>query len=58
MLELPARPPISRLIDAVSRAIHAGDADDRVHFHAGDHGRPYVCENPRCEGPALGSARS
>jgi hypothetical protein len=57
MLELLARPPITRLIDAVSRAIHADDAD-RVHFHAGEHGRPYVCENPRCEGPALGSARS
>ena len=24
-----------------------------VHFHSGNHGRPYVCENPRCESPAL-----
>jgi hypothetical protein len=28
-----------------------------VHFHAGDDGRPYVCENARCTSPALGSAQ-
>jgi hypothetical protein len=56
MLERP-RPPITRLIDAIVRTVHSDDADDRVHFHAGDHGRPYVCEDPRCQGPALGIAR-
>jgi hypothetical protein len=24
-----------------------------VHFHAGDDGRPYVCEDPRCSSPSL-----
>ena len=28
-------------------------ADEPVHFHAGDHGRPYVCEDPRCSSPSL-----
>lgn len=23
------------------------------HFHAGDHGRAYVCENPRCTAPGV-----
>src|SRR4051794_3441051 len=26
---------------------------ESVHFHAGDHGRPYLCENPHCSSPAL-----
>ncbi len=42
-----------RLLLAVTRALHADHADERVHFHAGDHGRPYVCEDRRCSSPSL-----
>jgi hypothetical protein len=43
-----------RLLHAVSRALHANHADkEHVHFHAGDHGRPYVCEDRRCNSPNL-----
>jgi hypothetical protein len=43
-----------RLLHAVSRALNADDAyGEHVHFHAGDHGRPYVCENRRCSSPSL-----
>jgi hypothetical protein len=43
-----------RLLRAVTRALHANDADsEHVHFHAGDHGRPYVCEDRRCKSPSL-----
>jgi phosphopantetheinyl transferase len=42
-----------RLLAAVTRA-HAREGDgERVHFHAGDHGRPYVCEERRCNSPRL-----
>lgn len=39
---------------AVTRALRP---NERVHFHAGDHGHPYLCENPRCSSPALHIAR-
>jgi hypothetical protein len=41
-------------LGAVARALRPAE---RVHFHAGDHGRPYLCENPRCSSPALHTAR-
>jgi hypothetical protein len=40
-----------RLVQAVTHALHADG--ERVHFHAGDHGRPYVCEDRRCASPSL-----
>jgi hypothetical protein len=30
-----------------------GAEDRRVHFHSGDYGRPYVCDDPRCSSPSL-----
>ena len=41
---------IHEVLDTVTRALRP---TERVHFHAGDHGRPYLCENPRCNSPAL-----
>jgi hypothetical protein len=45
---------IHGVLDTVTRALRP---NDRVHFHAGDHGRPYVCEHSRCTSPALHIAR-
>jgi hypothetical protein len=42
-----------RLLDAVDRALRDERSDERVHLHAGEHGRPYVCENLFCTSPAL-----
>jgi hypothetical protein len=42
-----------RLRTALADALREHHADDPVHFHAGDHGRPYVCEDPRCSSPSL-----
>jgi len=47
-----------RLRAAVARALRQDHVNERVHFHAGDHGRPYVCEDPRCSSPSLRIARS
>jgi hypothetical protein len=54
----PEERPMTRLprrvLLAVTRALHADQAfHDRVHFHAGDHGRPYVCEERGCNSPSL-----
>jgi hypothetical protein len=38
---------------AVSNALRERHAEPPVHFHAGDDGRPYVCENLRCSSPHL-----
>jgi hypothetical protein len=40
-------------LDSVWRTLRP---TERVHFHAGDDGRPYVCENSHCTSPALGGA--
>ena len=40
-----------RLRDALTAALRPRHNDMRVHFHAGEHGRPYVCEDPRCSSP-------
>ena len=50
---------IHRFLLAVTRALQADHThDDCVHFHAGDHGRPYVCEDRRCSSPSLHVAPS
>ena len=41
-----------RLIAALTRTIRP-DTTEQVHAHLGAHGRPYVCEDPRCSSPAL-----
>jgi hypothetical protein len=38
---------------ALSNALRDHHAEAPVHFHAGDDGRPYVCENLRCSSPNL-----
>jgi hypothetical protein len=49
----------NRLLVAVMRPLRADRTDDHsVHFHAGDHGRPYVCEDRRCSSPSLHVAPS
>jgi hypothetical protein len=55
--EIPMWHLIERVLGAATRALRANHADERVHFHAGDHGRPYVCENPHCGSPSLQIAR-
>jgi hypothetical protein len=44
--------------DVLSALTDALRPTERVHFHAGDNGRPYVCEQPLCNRPALHTARS
>ena len=46
---------IQDVLNTVTRALRPAE---RVHFHAGDHGRPYLCETQRCTSPALQIARS
>jgi hypothetical protein len=37
--------------------VFASDIDsEQVHFHAGPSGRAAVCDNPRCNAPALDPA--
>jgi len=58
----PDTPPARKrsmphLIHAVvSTVTRASRPRERVHFHTGDHGRPYVCDDPRCNSPALQTA--
>ena len=50
---------IARLLVGLTRAPRTHEsADAGVHFHSGDHGRPYVCDNPRCESPSLDPAEA
>ena len=50
---------IARLLAGVTQVLSMrNDANARVHFHSGDHGRPYVCDNPRCESPSLDPAEA
>ncbi len=35
------------------RSILTPDTGERVHFHRGPSGSPAVCDDPRCERPAL-----
>jgi len=48
---------IARLLAGVAQALRTRN-DASVHFHSGDHGRPYVCDNPRCESPGLDPAEA
>ena len=48
---------LHRIHDVLSTITRALCPTERVHFHAGDHGRPYLCENPRCTAPALHIAK-
>ena len=41
---------------ALTNALRELRAEERVHFHTGDHGRAYVCENPRCSSPGIATA--
>ena len=52
--ETPMSHLLHAIVDTVTRAL---PPHERVHVHAGDHGRPYVCEDPRCNSPALQTAR-
>jgi hypothetical protein len=52
--ENPMRHRIHVLI-SLTRALHPAES---VHFHAGEHGRPYLCEHPHCNSPALRTVRS
>jgi len=49
---------IARLLAAWPKRCGRQKTPARVHFHAGDHGRPYVCDNPRCESPSLDPAEA
>jgi hypothetical protein len=50
---------IARLLARVAQALRTeDDAGAHVHFHSGDHGRPYVCDNARCESPSLDPAEA
>lgn len=42
----------NQLIQKLARAFASDTHDHGVHFHAGA-GRAYVCEDPRCDRPAL-----
>ena len=50
-------PHLTHLIrTALANALREHHTDEPMHFHADDHGRPYVCENPRCSSPGLSTA--
>lgn len=50
---------IAFLFARVAQALRTDDdANAHVHFHSGDHGRPYVCDNPRCKSPSLSAAEA
>ena len=42
-----------RLGTALANALREQHAEAPVHFHAGEDGRPYVCEHLRCSSPSL-----
>jgi hypothetical protein len=52
--ERPMSDIIHGVVGKLTRALRP---IEKVHFHAGDHGRPYLCEVPRCNSPALINAR-
>jgi hypothetical protein len=52
--EIPMTHLTHRVVHAITRTLTGGgSAEERVHFHAGDDGRPYVCEDRRCSSPSL-----
>lgn len=42
-----------RIRVALANALREHHVEESVHFHAGNDGRPYVCETPRCSSPSL-----
>jgi hypothetical protein len=45
------------LITQLTSRLHdAGPEPEHVHFHSGQHGRPYACHDPRCTSPGLDRA--
>jgi hypothetical protein len=48
--ERPMRHRIHDILSSLTRALHPGES---VHFHAGEHGRTYLCEHRHCNSPAL-----
>lgn len=42
-----------RFLSSLLGALRDTPADAGVHFHAGEHGRPYVCYDEHCGSPAL-----
>ena len=48
---------LHRIHDVLSTITRALRPTERVDFQAGDHGRPYLCETPRCTSPALHIAK-
>ena len=41
------------LIPALTRALRLDGDTQQLHFHSGNHGRPYACDDPRCTSPGL-----
>ena len=52
--ERPMRHRIQNVLSSLTRAQRPAES---VHFHAGEHGRPYLCEHPHCNSPALHTAK-
>jgi hypothetical protein len=48
--ERPMRYRIHHVLGNLARALQSSES---VHFHAGEHGRPYLCEHAHCTSPAL-----
>jgi hypothetical protein len=42
-----------RIRVTLANALREHHTEAPVHFHAGDDGRPYVCEDVRCSSPGL-----
>lgn len=38
---------------SIARRLRARTSRESVHFHADSAGRPFVCDNDRCESPTL-----
>jgi hypothetical protein len=41
------------LMPALTRALRLDGEHQITHIHTGNHGRPYVCDDPRCTSPSL-----
>ncbi len=46
------------IVAAITHALRRPRTVEQIHVHAGEYGRPYVCEDPRCTSPSLDVARS
>lgn len=54
--ETPMTDITQRVVHAIARTLGGDSPEQHVHFHAGDDGRPYVCEDRRCSSPSLDPA--